>query len=147
MGEVIIVRYADDFVPGFHEEIDAHRCIEALKDRLTKFGLELHPEKTRLIEFGHHAASSRSQRGEGPPETFDFLGFTHISGKTRKGYFTIRRISASKKMKAKLQELKDKRKRMVHWDLAEVGGSGCRASTRGGATTTQFLGTRYNSIC
>ena len=120
-GEVIIVRYADDFVLGFQEEIDAKRCLGALKERFAKFHLELHPEKTRLIEFGRHAAQRRSKRGDGPPETFDFLGFTHISGKTRKGYFTIRRISALKKMKAKLQELKDKLKRMVHWDLAESG--------------------------
>jgi group II intron reverse transcriptase/maturase len=121
VGEVIIVRYADDFVLGFREEIDAQRCLGALKERFAKFHLELHPEKTRLIEFGRFAAARRSKRGEGPPETFDFLGFTHISGKTRKGYFTIRRISALKKMKAKLKELKDKLKRMVHWDLAEVG--------------------------
>ena len=121
VGEVMIVRYADDFVLGFREETDARSCLGALKDRFAKFGLELHPEKTRLIEFGRHAAAHRSQRGEGPPETFDFLGFTHISGKTRKGRFTIRRISALKKMKAKLEELKGKLKRMVHWDLAEVG--------------------------
>lgn len=121
VGEVIIVRYADDFVLGFQEEIDAQRCLGALKERFAKFHLELHPEKTRLIEFGRFAADRRSQRGEGPPETFDFLGFTHISGKTRKGDFTIRRISALKKLKAKLTELKDKLKRMVHWDLAEVG--------------------------
>jgi RNA-directed DNA polymerase len=121
VGEVIVVRYADDFVPGFREESDARNCLAALKDRLTKFGLELHPEKTRLIEFGRYAASHRSQRGEGPPETFDFPGFTHISGKTRKGMFTIRRISALKNMKAKLKELKDKLQRMVHWDLAKSG--------------------------
>jgi RNA-directed DNA polymerase len=107
VGEVIVVRYADDFVPGFREESDARNCLAALKDRLTKFGLELHPEKTRLIEFGRYAASHRSQRGERPPETFDFPGFTHISGKTRKGMFTIRRISALKNMKAKLQELQE----------------------------------------
>ena len=121
VGEVIIVRYADDFVLGFREEIDAQRCLGALKERFAKFHLELHPEKTRRIEFGRFAAERRSKRGEGPPETFDFLGFTHISGKTRKGFFTIRRISALKKLKAKLKELKDKLKRMVHWDLAEVG--------------------------
>ena len=121
VGEVIIVRYADDFVLGFREEIDAQRCLGALKERFAKFGLELHPEKTRLIEFGRFAAERRSKRGEGPPETFDFLGFTHISGKTRKGFFTIRRISALKKLKAKLQELKGKLKRMVRQDLAAVG--------------------------
>jgi RNA-directed DNA polymerase len=120
-GEVIIVRYADDFVIGFREEIDAQRCLGALKERFAKFHLELHPEKTRLIEFGRFAAANRSKRGDGPPETFDFLGFTHVSGTTRKGEFTIHRISAKKKMQAKLKELKDKLTRMMHWDLAEVG--------------------------
>ena len=120
-GEVIIVRYADDFVLGFREESDARRCLAALHERFTKFGLELHPEKTRLIEFGRYAAERRSKRGEGPPETFDFLGFTHISGKTRKGDFAIQRISAKKKIRGKLQELKGKLKRMMHCDLAAVG--------------------------
>ena len=115
------IRQSSDFVLGFREETDARNCLGALKDRFTKFGLELHPEKTRLIEFGRHAAARRSQRGDDPPETFDFLGFTHISGKNRNGMFIIRRISALKKLKAKLKELKDKLKRMVHWDLAEVG--------------------------
>jgi group II intron reverse transcriptase/maturase len=121
VGEVIIVRYADDFVLGFREETDARRCLGALKDRFTKFGLELHPEKTRLIEFGRYAAERRSKRGEGPPETFDFLGFTHACGTTRKGDFTIKRISATKKIRSKLRELKDKLKRMMHCDLTAVG--------------------------
>ena len=120
-GEVIIVRYADDFVLGFREETDAKNCLGALKDRFTKFGLELHPEKTRLIEFGRFAAVERSQRGEAPPESFDFLGFTHICGTTRKGYFAIKRISAIKKMRGKLKELKGKLMRMMHCDLAAVG--------------------------
>jgi group II intron reverse transcriptase/maturase len=121
LGEVIIIRYADDFVLGFQEEIDAKCCLGALKERFAKFGLELHPEKTRLIEFGRYAAKQRSKRGDGPPETFDFLGFTHISGTTRKGDFTIHRISAKKKLHAKLKELTDKLTRMAHRDLAEVG--------------------------
>lgn len=121
IGEVIIVRYADDFVLGFREETDAQRCLGALKDRFAKFGLELHPEKTRLIEFGRFAAGRRSKRGEDPPENFDFLGFTHVCGKTRAGYFKIHRISAMKKVRAKLQELKGKLKRMMHCDLAAVG--------------------------
>jgi group II intron reverse transcriptase/maturase len=121
VGEVIIIRYADDFVLGFREETDAKRCLGALKERFTKFGLELHPEKTRLIEFGRYASERRSNRGDGPPETFDFLGFTHISGKTPKGDFTIHRISATKKVRAKLQDLKGKLKRMMHCDLAAVG--------------------------
>ena len=119
--EVIIVRYADDFVIGFREESDAKRCLAALRERFTKFGLELHPEKTRLIEFGRYAAERRKQRGAGPPETFDFLGFTHISGKTRKGDFTIRRISSIKKLRNKLRELKDSLKRKMHLDLTQVG--------------------------
>ena len=121
VGEVIIVRYADDFVIGFRAEIDAQRCLEALKERFAKFHLELHPEKTRLIEFGRQATERRAARGDDPPETFDFLGFTHISGRARKGHFIIRRISALKKLKGKLKELKDKLKKMVHSDLAEVG--------------------------
>lgn len=120
-GEVIIVRYADDFVIGFREESDARRCLAALRERFTQFGLELHPEKTRLIEFGRYAAERRSKRGDGPPETFDFLGFTHISGQTRKGGFTIRRISASKKLRNKLRELKALLKRNMHADLTQVG--------------------------
>jgi group II intron reverse transcriptase/maturase len=120
-GEVIIVRYADDFVMGFREEADARSCLAALRERFAKFGLELHPEKTRLIEFGRYAAERRSKRGDGPPETFDFLGFTHISGKTRKGEFTIRRISASKKLRNKLRELTKMLKRKMHDAPAEVG--------------------------
>jgi group II intron reverse transcriptase/maturase len=121
VGEVIIVRYADDFVIGFREEADARSCLTALRERFAQFGLELHPEKTRLIEFGRYAAERRSKRGDGPPETFDFLGFTHISGKTRKGDFTIRRISSGKKLRGKLRELKDKLKRTMHMELTQVG--------------------------
>jgi RNA-directed DNA polymerase len=120
-GEVIIVRYADDFVMGFREESDARRCLAALRERLAKFGLELHPEKTRLIQFGRYAAERRSERGDGPPQTFDFLGFTHISGKIRKGDFTIYRISASKKLRGKLPELTTMLKRKMHDAPAEVG--------------------------
>jgi RNA-directed DNA polymerase len=121
-GEVIIVRYADDFVMGFREEADAKRCLAALKDRFLKFGLELHPEKTRLIEFGRYAAERRSQRGEGPPETFDFLGFTHLCSKTRKGNYTIRRISSGKKLRAKLKELKEALRWKLHQSRTQVGG-------------------------
>lgn len=120
-GEVIIVRYADDFVIGFREESDARNCLAALGERFAKFGLELHPEKTRLIEFGRYAEKQRAKRGEGPPETFDFLGFTHICGKTRKGYFTILRKTSRKKFKATLAKLKEKLTRKMHDDLAKVG--------------------------
>jgi RNA-directed DNA polymerase len=121
-GEVIIVRYADDFVIGFREESDARRCLADLKERFTKFGLELHPEKTRLIEFGRYAEERRTKRGEGPPETFDFLGFTHISGKTRRGDYTIHRRTSRKKFQAKLADLKEKLSRNRHTDLVQVGG-------------------------
>jgi group II intron reverse transcriptase/maturase len=120
-GEIIIVRYADDFVIGFREESDARRCLAALGERLAKFGLELHPEKTRLIEFGRYAEERRAKRGDGPPETFDFLGFTHISGKTRRGEFTIHRKTSRKKFRAKLAELKETLTRRRHDDLARVG--------------------------
>lgn len=121
-GEVIIVRYADDdLVLGFREESDARRCWVALGERLAKFGLELHPEKTRLIEFGRYAEERRAKRGDGPPETFDFLGFTHISGKTRRGDFMIHRITSKRKFRAKLAELKEKLTRARHDDVAIVG--------------------------
>ena len=120
-GEVIIVRYADDFVIGFREEADARKCLAALQDRMTKFGLELHPDKTRLIEFGRYAEERRTKRGDRPPETFDFLGFTHISGKTRRGDFTIHRKTSRKKFQAKLTALKEQLFRKRHDDLAEVG--------------------------
>jgi RNA-directed DNA polymerase len=120
-GEVTIVRYADDFVIGFREESDARKCLAALGERLAKFGLALHPEKTRLIEFGRYAEERRAKRGDGPPETFDFLGFTHISGKTRQGEFTIHRKTSRKKFQAKLAELKETLSRRRHEDLAKVG--------------------------
>jgi len=120
-GEVIIVRYADDFVIGFREESDARRCLAALCERLAKFGLELHSEKTRLIEFGRYAEERRAKRGDGPPETFDFLGFTHISGKTRRGDFTIHRKTSRRKFQARLAELKEQISRRRHDDLARVG--------------------------
>lgn len=105
-GDVIVVRYADDSVLGFQYQEEADRFLEDFKERLGKFGLELHPEKTRRIEFGRLAESNRKKRGEGKPETFDFLGFTHISGKNRKGNFTVRRKTIAKRMRAKLQGLK-----------------------------------------
>ena len=120
-GEVTIVRYADDFVIGFREESDARQCLAALGERFAKFGLTLHPEKTRLIEFGRYAEERRAKRGDGPPETFDFLGFTHISGKTRRGDFTIHRKTSRKKFQAKLADLKEQLSRRRHDDLAQVG--------------------------
>lgn len=120
-GDVIFVRYADDFVMGFQHRSDAERCLQDLRGRLTKFGLELHPDKTRLIEFGRFAAERRGKRGLGKPETFDFLGFTHYCGTTRKGAFTIKRKSAARRMKAKLGALKAQLVRFMHHPAANVG--------------------------
>jgi RNA-directed DNA polymerase len=120
-GEVIIVRFADDFVIGFREESDARRCLAELRERFAKFGLELHPEKTRLIQFGRYAEERRAKRGEGRPETFDFLGFTHICGKTRRGDFTIHRKTSRKKFQAKLKALKQELSWNIHADISRVG--------------------------
>ncbi len=122
VGEVTVIRYADDFVIGFREESDARQCLAALSERFAKFGLELHPDKTRLIEFGRYAEERRAKRSAGPPETFDFLGFTHISGKTRRGDYTIHRKTSRKKLGAKLKEMKLQLLKRRHADLAVVGG-------------------------
>jgi RNA-directed DNA polymerase len=106
-GDVIIVRFADDFIVGFEYQEDAQRFLVELGERFAKFGLELHPDKTRLIEFGRFAAKNRQARGLGKPETFDFLGFTHICARMRDGRFWVRRITISKRMRAKLREVKD----------------------------------------
>jgi group II intron reverse transcriptase/maturase len=121
-GDMIVVRYADDAVVGFEHRADAERFLQEWKDRLQKFGLELHPDKTRLIEFGRHAAENRKRRGEGKPEVFDFLGFTHISGKTRKtGRFIVKRKTIQKRLSAKLGELKQELRRRWHQPISEVG--------------------------
>ncbi|HYU47035.1 MAG TPA: group II intron reverse transcriptase/maturase [Terriglobales bacterium] len=121
-GDVVVVRYADDIVMGFEHRAEAERFLQEWKDRLQKFGLELHPDKTRLIEFGRHAAEKRRQRGGGKPETFDFLGFTHICGKTRKtGRFIVKRQTIRKRLSAKLRELKEELRRRWHQPVAEVG--------------------------
>src|SRR5207253_8541300 len=113
-GDVIIVRFADDFTAGFEHLGDAKQFMRDLRERFAKFSLQLHPEKTRLIEFGRYAAVRRAARGLGKPETFDFLGFTHICAKTRGGRFWLRRITVSKRMRAKLKEIKDQLKRRRH---------------------------------
>jgi RNA-directed DNA polymerase len=121
-GDVIVVRYADDSVLGFQYRADAERFLQQWRERLRKFGLELHPEKTRLIEFGRFAASNRKERGEGKPETFNFLGFTHICGQTRKnGKFIVLRKTVRKRLLAKLQQVKVTLWRVMHRPLAEVG--------------------------
>ena len=113
-GDVIIVRFADDITIGFEHEEDAQRFLTALRERFAKFGLELHQDKTRLIEFGRRAARDRATRGLGKPETFDFLGFTHICGKSKSGRFWLRRITIMKRMRAKLREVNDQLKRRRH---------------------------------
>ena len=121
-GDVIIVRWADDFVVGFEHREDAERFWSELRDRLAKFGLELNAEKTRLIEFGRHAARNRAARGLGKPDTFQFLGFTHICAKTRKsGRFKLRRITNSKRMRAKLLAVKREMARRMHQPIPEQG--------------------------
>ena len=105
-GDMIIVRYADDFIVGFQHESDARRFLDEMRERLGKFALSLHPEKTRLIEFGRFAAERRKRRGLGKPETFNFLGFTFICGKTRAGKFQIKRKTRRDRMRAKLKEIK-----------------------------------------
>jgi len=121
-GDVIVVRYADDLVLGFQHRTDAERFLREFKDRLAKFGLELHPDKTRLIEFGRYAARDRKQRGEGKPETFTFLGFTHFCGQRhKKGTFTVWRITAKKRMVAKLKAIKAELQRRKHDRTTAVG--------------------------
>jgi len=121
-GDVVITRFADDFVVGFEHREDAERCWADLGDRLAKFGLELNAEKTRLIEFGRHAARDRKARGLGKPETFQFLGFTHVCGKTRKsGRFKLKRITDSKRMRAKLLAVKREMWKRMHLPVPEQG--------------------------
>jgi RNA-directed DNA polymerase len=105
-GDVIFVRYADDYVAGFERRGDAERFLAELRSRFAEFGLELHPDKTRLIEFGRYAAERRQERGLRKPETFAFLGLTHICAKTKSGRFKLKRVTSKKKMRAKLQAVK-----------------------------------------
>lgn len=121
-GDVIIVRYADDFVMGFQHEAEAKRFLAELKERLGRFRLELHEDKTRLIEFGRYAERNRQQRGQGKPETFDFLGFTHWCGRTRKGgKFTIGRKPIAKRIRKKLREVKETLMKRRHEPIAQQG--------------------------
>jgi group II intron reverse transcriptase/maturase len=120
-GDVIVVRWADDFTVGFEYRQDAERFLGELRERFAKFGLELHPDKTRLIEFGRFAAGNRGRRGQSKPETFDFLGFTHICGKTRTGRFGLRRFTISKRLRAKLGEVKTELMRRRHLSVPEQG--------------------------
>jgi RNA-directed DNA polymerase len=120
-GDMIIVRYADDLVVGFEHESDARRFWDAMRQRLEEFSLSLHPDKTRLIEFGRHAAERRAQRGLGKPETFNFLGLTHICGKSRQGRYLLRRKSRRDRMRVKLGEIKGELRQRMHKPIPEQG--------------------------
>src|SRR4030095_7278597 len=121
-GEVIVVRYADDSVLGFQHRADAERFLQEWKERLQEVRLELPPDKTRPIEFWRCAALSRKKHGEGKPETFDFLGFTHICGQARKnGKFLVLRKSIRKRLLAKLKQVKDELRMRMHQPLADIG--------------------------
>jgi group II intron reverse transcriptase/maturase len=121
-GDVIVVRFADDIVVGFQVKADAERFWAELVERMRKFSLELHPEKTRLLEFGPFAAANRKKRGEGKPETFNFLGFTHICGRKRSnGRFTVVRQTIRQRLQAKLSEVKAELRGRMHDPIPEVG--------------------------
>ena len=120
-GDMIMVRYADDFIVGFEHEHDARRFWNELRERLQGFALSLHPEKTRLIEFGRLAAKSRKERGLGKPETFNFLGFTFICGKSRRGKFLIKRKTRQDRMRAKLRMIKEEMRRRMHQTIPQQG--------------------------
>jgi group II intron reverse transcriptase/maturase len=120
-GNMIIVRYADDFIIGFEHEGDARRFREAMRERLGKFALSLNEEKTRLIEFGRYAAQNRKRRGLGKPETFNFLGFTFICGKSRSGKFLVKRKSRGDRMRTKLQAIKDAMRWRMHQPIPKQG--------------------------
>ena len=121
-GDVIVVRYADDFIVGFQHRHEAERFLRELRVRFAKFGLELHPEKTRLVEFGRFAAERRQRRGERRPETFDFGGFTHICGTSHKtGRFQVQRRSIAKRLRSKLLAIKKQLRARMHWKLGDVG--------------------------
>jgi RNA-directed DNA polymerase len=120
-GDIIVVRFCDDFVVGFQFRKDAERFLADLRERFLKFSLELHKDKTRLIEFGRFAAQNRKGQGKGKPETFDFLGFTHICGRTKNGKYTVLRHSIGKRIRAKLMELKRELKRRLHHPVPGVG--------------------------
>ena len=143
-GDMIIVRYADDFIVGFQHESDARRFLEEMRERLGKFALSLHPEKTRLIEFGRFAAERRKRRGLGKPETFNFLGFTFICGKTRAGKFQIKRKTRPDRMRAKLKMIK-RRCGGACISRSPLKGNGYGTSSTATSTTTQCRRTSGHS--
>ena len=120
-GDMVVVRYADDLVVGFEHEDDARRFLVAMRARFEEFMLSLHPDKTRLIEFGRFAATNRGKRGLGKPETFSFLGFTFICGKSRQGRFLLKRKTRRDRMRTKLEDIKVELQRRMHWPIPEQG--------------------------
>ena len=120
-GSVFLVRYVDDFVLGFQNEDDARRFLDELKERLVKFHLDLHPDKTRLIEFGRFAAERRERRGLRRPETFDFLGFTHHCVKTKAGGFRVGRKTIKDRLNSKIKVIKEQLRKRMHLPIAVVG--------------------------
>ena len=120
-GDVILTRFADDYVAGFERRDDAEQFLVELRERLARFGLELAAEKTRLIEFGRFAARDRASRGDPKPETFEFLGFTHICASTKTGRFKLKRVTSKKKMRAKLKSVKIEMRRRMHQPVPEQG--------------------------
>jgi RNA-directed DNA polymerase len=130
-GDMIIVRYADDIIVGFEHETDARRFSDAMRERLERFALSLHPVKTRLIEFGRYAANRRAQRGLGKPESFSFLGFTFICGKSRQGIFQLKRKTRRDRMQTKLRAIKQEMRRRYPYR-----GNGCSRSSAATSTTT-----------
>jgi RNA-directed DNA polymerase len=129
------VRFCDDFVVGFERHDDAERFQRELGERLARFALELNADKTRLIEFGRFAAHNRQQRGLGKPETFQFLGFTHICAKTKTGRFKLKRVTAKKRMRVKLHGVKAELRQRMHLPVP-IRGAGCEVSCKGTSTTT-----------
>jgi group II intron reverse transcriptase/maturase len=120
-GDVVVVRFADDFVVGFEHRKEAERFLADLRERFARFGLALHPDKTRLIEFGRFADQHRRGRGDGKPETFNFLGFTHSCGKTRKGRFMVLRQTMRQRWRAKLQAVNTELRQRLHASIPEQG--------------------------
>jgi RNA-directed DNA polymerase len=119
---MIVVRYGDDMVVGFEQREEAEAFLQDVRRRFSDFGLQLHSEKTRLLEFGRFAAARRKGAGQSKPETFNFLGFTHICSQTRTGRFTIRRKTIAKRRRAKLRAIKTELRRRMHASVPETGG-------------------------
>jgi RNA-directed DNA polymerase len=120
-GDMIMVRYVDDIIIGFEHVTDARRFWDAMRERLAEFSLSLHPDKTRLIEFGRFAADQRARRGLGKPETFKFLGFTFICGRSRHGRFALKRKTRGDRIRAKLKNIKEEMRRRMHQPIPEQG--------------------------